>query len=252
MNCVKCVRVLQDYCLYDPLVEIKQLKRLYEITGCDKYKYELEMMLSQLEVHKEVFEYFQMPLAKSIELIDRFYANRRRVVTRLYQRIDFFVRNKVHDNQKMYFVTLTLDNSILLNMPYELIRECLRAFLSSFSKYYVCNKDLGETTARLHFHGCIILDDASLDDFENFYNMFFGFCCLELCNENSAALSMYVQKLSMHALKFGTDKEYREHLIYSTLDKEDRALLEATYHTNKTKVKIHYKSVGGVRYAKFD
>lgn len=95
------------------------------------------------------------------------------------------------------FLTLTLDSEA----EAEGEKQCvawLKQFANLFSDY-VFNTDFGETTGRLHFHGCVPAERViTYDDWP------FGFFKVEKVNAgNYSRLKTYIAKLSNHASKEG-------------------------------------------------
>lgn len=95
------------------------------------------------------------------------------------------------------FLTLTLDPEA----EAEGEKQCVawvKEFANLFSDY-VINTDFGETTGRLHFHGCVPAERViTYDDWP------FGFFKVEKVNAgNYSRLKTYISKLSNHASKEG-------------------------------------------------
>lgn len=95
------------------------------------------------------------------------------------------------------FLTLTLDPEA----EAEGEKHCVawvKQFANLFSDY-VINTDFGETTGRLHFHGCVPAERViTYDDWP------FGFFKVEKVNAgNYSRLKTYIAKLSNHASKEG-------------------------------------------------
>lgn len=95
------------------------------------------------------------------------------------------------------FLTLTLDPEA----EAEGVKQCVtwvKQFAELFSDY-VINTDFGETTGRLHFHGCVPAERIiTYDDWP------FGFFKVEKVNAgNYSRLKTYIAKLSNHASKVG-------------------------------------------------
>lgn len=95
------------------------------------------------------------------------------------------------------FLTLTLDPEA----EAEGEKQCVawvKEFANLFSDY-VINTDFGETTGRLHFHGCVPAERViTYDDWP------FGFFKVEKVNAgNYSRLKTYIAKLSNHASKKG-------------------------------------------------
>ena len=101
------------------------------------------------------------------------------------------------DKGDVLFLTLTLDSEA----ESEGEKQCVawvKQFAELFSDY-VINTDFGETTGRLHFHGCVPAERViTYDDWP------FGFFKVEKVNAgNYSRLKTYIAKLSNHASKEG-------------------------------------------------
>lgn len=95
------------------------------------------------------------------------------------------------------FLTLTLDPESELEGEKQCV-AWVKHFAELFSDY-VINTDFGETTGRLHFHGCVPAEKIiTYDDWP------FGFFKVEKVNaKNYSRLKTYIAKLSNHASKVG-------------------------------------------------
>lgn len=107
------------------------------------------------------------------------------------------------------FLTLTLDPEA----EAEGEKQCVawvKEFANLFSDY-VINTDFGETTGRLHFHGCVPAERViTYDDWP------FGFFKVEKVNAgNYSRLKTYIAKLSNHASKEGAKQ-----IIYKRLSRK--------------------------------
>lgn len=101
------------------------------------------------------------------------------------------------DKGDVLFLTLTLDPEA----EAEGEKQCVawvKQFADLFSDY-VINTDFGETTGRLHFHGCVPAERViTYDDWP------FGFFKVEKVNSgNYCRLKTYIAKLSNHSSKEG-------------------------------------------------
>lgn len=243
MNCTDCVKGCVEHNIYDLVNQYAKNKDVYVITKREKFKFENELIRQELQYisFSEDVEFLNyMSIDEIVNKITTYQANKRRVRNRLVKRVRYFM-DKCDDQFAVYFVTLTFSDDYLIGRQYEEIRTDIRKFVSKYANYYILNKDYGEHTERLHFHGLLLLQrdselKSNMDVEGTFlceYNRKFGFCNLQLCNENSTALTMYIEKLTFHALKLTTRKEYREHIIYSRLSKEERRQLgfDAKYNT---------------------
>lgn len=96
------------------------------------------------------------------------------------------------------FLTLTLDPESELEGEKQCV-AWVKHFAELFSDY-VINTDFGETTGRLHFHGCVPAEKIiTYDDWP------FGFFKVEKVNaKNYSRLKTYIAKLSNHASKVGS------------------------------------------------
>lgn len=110
------------------------------------------------------------------------------------------------DKGDVLFLTLTLDPE----SEAEGEKQCVswvKQFAELFSDY-VINTDFGETTGRLHFHGCVPAERIiTYDDWP------FGFFKVEKVNAgNYSRLKTYIAKLSNHASKAGAKQIiYKRH-----------------------------------------
>ena len=101
------------------------------------------------------------------------------------------------DRGDVLFLTLTLDPESEAQGEKQCI-AWVKQFAESFSDY-VLNTDYGDTTGRLHFHGCVPAERIiTYDDWP------FGFFKVEKVNaRNYSRLKTYIAKLSNHASKKG-------------------------------------------------
>lgn len=101
------------------------------------------------------------------------------------------------DKGDVLFLTLTLDPESVLAGEKQCV-SWVKQFAELFSDY-VINTDYGETTGRLHFHGCVPAERIiTYDDWP------FGYFKVEKVNaKNYSRLKTYIAKLSNHASKFG-------------------------------------------------
>lgn len=227
-NCTDVVKFLYDYDILDDIRSYISNQRAYEITGKDIYLNEIIDIKFKLQQFFDISSY-DLDLLKCQEFVKNYFKNKAKTRKRLAQRIAYFL-SKVNESRSVYFVTLTFDDEKYdCRQPYSAIRGEIRDFVKQFTKYYILNKDYGDLNFRLHFHGVIVLSDSSKEWFERAYMLKFGFCNLKNCNTRSDLLSKYIEKLSFHALKISTQKEYKEHVIYSRLDKNSRAEFEFGY-----------------------
>lgn len=101
------------------------------------------------------------------------------------------------DKGDVLFLTLTLDSEA----EAEGEKQCVawvKQFAELFSDY-VINTDYGETTGRLHFHGCVPAERII-----TYVDWPFGFFKVEKVNaKNYSRLKTYIAKLSNHASKVG-------------------------------------------------
>lgn len=220
MNCTDAVKILYDYDILNFVQDYVTSKKLYDITGQDKYLFEVQQLESDFDFFFGI-GHFELDLLSSVEYLHKYFRNKSKVRERLKQRIEYYL-SKVDEDHSIYFVTLTLRDEYLIGRDYATIRKDIREFVKVFSSYYVLNKDYGSTNFRLHFHGVIVLENKDVIKFKEYYFHRFGFNDLKGCNTNTRLLSAYIEKLSFHALKTSTKKEYREHIIYSRLTKQER------------------------------
>lgn len=101
------------------------------------------------------------------------------------------------DKGDVLFLTLTLDPEAEAEGEKQCVKW-VKEFAELFSDY-VINTDFGETTGRLHFHGCVPAERViTYDDWP------FGFFKVEKVNAgNYTRLKTYIAKLSNHASKVG-------------------------------------------------
>lgn len=101
------------------------------------------------------------------------------------------------DKGDVLFLTLTLDPEAVAEGEKQCV-TWVKQFAELFSDY-VINTDFGETTGRLHFHGCVPAERViTYDDWP------FGYFKVEKVNAgNYSRLKMYIAKLSNHASKEG-------------------------------------------------
>ena len=254
MNCTECVKACVDHDVFYLVQQYAINKNCYDVTKREIYQYECDLIKQELQTlaYTEDIEFLNyMPLDQIVQKMNVYHSNKRRVRNRLVQRVNLFL-SKANDYYGVYFVTLTFNDDYLHVHNYEDTRRDVREFVKKYSQYYILNKDYGELKDRLHFHGVVVLKrtcENKDSDFNTEYNDNFGFCNLQLCNENSTALTLYIEKLTFHALKLTTKKEYREHIIYSRLPQSDREELNKFYALKNTKLKCRkvYISVGGIK-----
>lgn len=225
MNCTKAVKILYDYDILDQVKSYLQNMNCYHVTNNENYLYEASCIKQDLNLFFDIGQ-FELNMLSSQKYIEQYFFNKQKVRARLRDRINLFM-NKVDDFFSVYFVTLTFDDvKYCINREYKDIRRDVREFVKEYADYFILNKDYGDKNFRLHFHGVLVLYNSDIVSFKENYNKRFGFCHLQCCNTRSDLLSAYIEKLSFHALKTSTQKEYKEHVIYSRLPKEDRILLD--------------------------
>lgn len=107
------------------------------------------------------------------------------------------------------FITLTFKDNVLNNTTRETRRRYVTRFLKSQSSQYVANIDFGEKNHREHYHAVIMCDNVNNNawlygsiDFER----------IKVNNDAPKRLAKYVCKLTNHAIKNTTKKNY---CIYS-------------------------------------
>ena len=107
------------------------------------------------------------------------------------------------------FITLTFKDNVLNNTTRETRRRYITRFLKAHSSEYVANIDFGEKNHREHYHAVIMCDKLNNKlwtygaiDFER----------IKVNNDAPKRLAKYVCKLTNHAIKNTTQKNY---CIYS-------------------------------------
>ena len=107
------------------------------------------------------------------------------------------------------FLTLTLDSESVAEGEKQCV-TWVKQFADLFSDY-VINTDYGQTTGRLHFHGCVPAERIiTYDDWP------FGFFKVEKVNAgNYSRLKTYIAKLSNHSSKEGAKQ-----IIYKRRSKQ--------------------------------
>lgn len=122
------------------------------------------------------------------------------------------VRDKISDlvlSGKAIFITLTFTDKILAKTSVITRRRYVARYLKANSKNYVANIDFGAKKGREHYHALV---DSDID-FSNWYK--YGAVKVERVRTSEsdlARVSLYVSKLTNHALKVG---ENAPRLIYS-------------------------------------
>lgn len=122
------------------------------------------------------------------------------------------VRDKISDlvlSGKAIFITLTFTDKILAKTSVITRRRYVARYLKANSKNYVANIDFGSKKGREHYHALV---DSDID-FSNWYK--YGAVKVERVRTSEsdlARVSLYVSKLTNHALKVG---ENAPRLIYS-------------------------------------
>lgn len=126
-------------------------------------------------------------------------------VARLKNRVELLL-----NTQQAIFLTLTFRDNVLSTTSYETRRQYVFRFLKSLCPYYVANVDYGKRNHREHYHALVSVEavDHTLWKYGaiNFERVSY--------DETSTTdrLSLYIAKLSNHALK---ETARRSHLIYS-------------------------------------
>lgn len=114
--------------------------------------------------------------------------------------------SKICKYDEPVFLTLTFTDKTLKKTSRLTRKRYVKEFLRNNCYSYVANIDFGKATGREHYHAVV----SNKVDFTNWkYGSING---IPVVNE-SKALSMYIAKLSHHALKDSTDIKQR--LIYS-------------------------------------
>lgn len=111
------------------------------------------------------------------------------------------------------FLTLTFTNQVLESTSKETRRKYVARYLKQFSDKYVANIDYGKKKEREHYHAVIMCDmvkhDLWLYGAINFERVRYN---EEIQKDTTTKLSKYVNKLTNHAIKETTQRNY---LIYS-------------------------------------
>lgn len=107
------------------------------------------------------------------------------------------------------FLTLTFKDDVMKKTTRETRRRYVTRFLKSQSSEYVANIDFGEKNHREHYHAVIMCD--KVDNTAWRYGAI-DFERVRVSNDSSKRLAKYVCKLTNHAIKATTKKNY---CIYS-------------------------------------
>lgn len=178
-------------CFYSPRRE--RMKDIFsKLTGTAEHVRDCVYALAQ-EGDLFYFEYcLKVCEPEKVKVIQREKNSRANRAYRVGKRIKAML-----EKGDVLFLTLTLDPEA----EAEGEKQCVawvKEFANLFSDY-VINTDFGETTGRLHFHGCVPAERViTYDDWP------FGFFKVEKVNSgNYSRLKTYIAKLSNHASKEG-------------------------------------------------
>lgn len=115
--------------------------------------------------------------------------------------------NKILQNDKCIFVTFTFNDDYIDSIKDKYKRVYVVRWLKKYSIDYVGNVDFGSKNGRIHFH-CVIAVNKDIDCTTWKYG---AINFKRINNKNLKALTLYVNKLTNHALKESTKCQY---LIY--------------------------------------
>lgn len=156
-----------------------------------------------LEVYRSQIDFKSREYEEAVRINNASYQRTKR----LNSKIRFILQN----NDKVSFLTMTFNDSILASTSAETRRKYIIRFLKSFNVPYVANIDYGLKNEREHYHAVIATADVS----RHAYNKFVPDSSINfklIYNNNSKALAKYINKLTNHAIK-NTTKSCR--VIYS-------------------------------------
>lgn len=117
---------------------------------------------------------------------------------------------KMLENGNCLFITFTFNDIILNTTTYDIRRRYVREFLKSYSDYYIANIDFGEKKGREHYHAILLADKVNHKSWR--YGSI-NFKKVKTDKKSIEAVTLYVNKMSSHALKKTTGNNFP--LIYS-------------------------------------
>lgn len=126
------------------------------------------------------------------------------------------LRNRITDmllSGNCLFLTLTFTDDVLSKTSKETRRKYVSRFLKQYSNKYVANIDFGKKNDREHYHAVILCDMVD-NKMWSYGALNFERVRFNDLNQNATTtrLSKYVSKLTNHAIKNTTKKNY---MIYS-------------------------------------
>ena len=121
--------------------------------------------------------------------------------------------NKLFLKENLFFLTFTFDDSKLKKKDVNLykqnvLRKYVTQWLKKYTNDYVGNIDFGGLNGRIHFH-CVVSSKANKIDGKSWSYGALNF--EKIVTYNDKAISIYVNKLCLHAIKESTK---RQSLIY--------------------------------------
>lgn len=110
------------------------------------------------------------------------------------------------------FLTLTFTNDVLESTTKETRRRYVARYLKQYSNKYVANIDYGAKNEREHYHAVILVDSVNHSDWKygaiNFERIRYTNSDIEKDTETIKKVSKYVSKLTNHAIKETTQRNY--------------------------------------------
>ena len=138
-------------------------------------------------------------------IADKLNKNKYKRNSRLKKRIKSML-----DKGNCLFLTLTFTDIVLNTTTYDIRRRYIREFLNSYSSYYIANIDFGEKKGREHYHAILLADKVNNRSWR--YGAI-NFKKIKTDKKSIEAVSLYVNKLTVHALKKTTGNNFK--IIYS-------------------------------------
>lgn len=180
---------------------------IHKIVNNLRYKQYIQSVCNVIDdnTYQEIENFTNYYSKDILKLADKINGNFYKRKSRLRNRI-----TRMLDTGNCLFITLTFNDIVLNKSSYDIRRRYVREFLKEYSDYYIANIDFGEKNGREHYHAILLADKVSNRSWR--YGAI-NFKKIHKDKKSIEAISLYVNKLSNHALKKSTGRSFP--LIYS-------------------------------------